>query len=145
MHELNDAHKALLKWFTERPNTIVSHSELEYSRVADDCFRREGIEPPANPGRTARDLRRAGYLCTSLRGTFLFDPTHDVESAKLEWMRSQVNRELAGLVRRTVVLQELLMVPNVVDDQEKARIGKLIASIKSLFSVDDLKTKDDVD
>jgi hypothetical protein len=141
MHELNDAHKALLKWFTERPKEIVSHSDLEYGRVADECFRREGVEPPVNPGRTARDLRRAGYLCTGLRGTFHFDPDHDVEVAKIEWMRQQVKREIAGLMRRIVNLQELLMAPNVVDAKEKVRIGALIASIKELLSAEDLKVE----
>ena len=56
-------------------------------------------------------------------------------------MRQQVKREIAGLMRRIVNLQELLMAPNVVDAKEKVRIGALIASIKELLSAEDLKVE----
>ena len=137
MHELSRAQEALLNWFMERPNEVVTHYALEYDRVADECFRREGIESPANPGKTARELRKQGYLCTKQRGTYSFDPSHDIASAKLEWKRAQVNRELKGILRSTIDLQELLMVPNLVGAAENLRIGKLIMGIKELFAEHD--------
>ena len=143
MRELSKAHEALLNWFQQRPNVVVTHHALEYDRIADECFRREGIEPPANPGRTARDLRKQGYLSTNQRGTFAFDPSHDIAGARLEWMRAQMNRELKGILRRTIDLQELLMVPNLVGGAEKARIGKLIMGVKQLFADHDEAKRSD--
>lgn len=137
MDDLSPTEEALLNWFMQRPNVVVTHASLDYEKIADECFRREGLEPPENAGRTARELRKKGYLCTELYGTFSFDPSHDIAGAKLEWKRAKVNRELKGILRSTIDLQELLMVPNLVSAAENLRIGKLIMGIKQLFAEHD--------